>query len=340
MAKSTNVSGTDKALIDKLAAEFSDELNNLGVRVANLERNADKVKWTGEMRTLYTSQRDKQADGSQDKENTYKVSFRLFPTAEVNDHWSVKARLTSNISLNEDSSNNSTKLTFVHADGTYGNFQVKLGKQELFSDETEGMLFDDFFSGAKVTFGKDVKGTVEAGRISDIPFSGTTDPAADYVGLQVNANEGKLTAGAGYRYLKFDGFKTSSYSRDNSDKAKIWSVGGRYAFDNNVSLGGAYAENPEADYYEKAGNVSVNYKGAGKQDAGSWGAWVSYRHLGKNVAFIPTYDTYDENTKGWEVGTEYTLLKNVKAWGEYFQGKKLDTDRTAKYLFGRLSFYF
>ena len=43
MAK-TNVSGNDKAIIDKLAAEFSDELNNLGVRVANLEKNADKVK--------------------------------------------------------------------------------------------------------------------------------------------------------------------------------------------------------------------------------------------------------------------------------------------------------
>ena len=40
-----NVSGNDKALLDKLAAEFGDELNNLGVRVANLEKNADKVGW-------------------------------------------------------------------------------------------------------------------------------------------------------------------------------------------------------------------------------------------------------------------------------------------------------
>ena len=45
----TDVSASDKALIDKLAAEFSDELSNLGVRVANLERNADKVKWTGDI---------------------------------------------------------------------------------------------------------------------------------------------------------------------------------------------------------------------------------------------------------------------------------------------------
>ena len=43
MAKS-DVSAKNKALIDKLAAEFSDELNNLGVRVAKLEKHADKVK--------------------------------------------------------------------------------------------------------------------------------------------------------------------------------------------------------------------------------------------------------------------------------------------------------
>ena len=50
MAKTNSgakVGGNDKALLDKLAAEFADELNNLGVRVAKLERNADKVKWTG-----------------------------------------------------------------------------------------------------------------------------------------------------------------------------------------------------------------------------------------------------------------------------------------------------
>lgn len=49
MAKQ-NVGGTDKALIDKLAAEFADELNNLGVRVAQLEKNADKVQWHGMLR--------------------------------------------------------------------------------------------------------------------------------------------------------------------------------------------------------------------------------------------------------------------------------------------------
>ena len=46
MAKK-DVSAADKAMIDKLSAEFADELNNLGVRVANLEKHSDNVKWSG-----------------------------------------------------------------------------------------------------------------------------------------------------------------------------------------------------------------------------------------------------------------------------------------------------
>ena len=38
---------------DKLVSEFADELDNLGVRVAKLEKNADAVKITGNIRTHY-----------------------------------------------------------------------------------------------------------------------------------------------------------------------------------------------------------------------------------------------------------------------------------------------
>ena len=44
MAKQ-DVSAANKALLDKLAAEFSDELNNLGVRVSKLEKHDDMVIW-------------------------------------------------------------------------------------------------------------------------------------------------------------------------------------------------------------------------------------------------------------------------------------------------------
>ncbi|MBO5651338.1 MAG: S-layer homology domain-containing protein, partial [Selenomonas sp.] len=46
-AMAKNPTGTDKALVDKLAAEFGSELKNLGVRVAELERNADNFRVDG-----------------------------------------------------------------------------------------------------------------------------------------------------------------------------------------------------------------------------------------------------------------------------------------------------
>ncbi|MBO6209702.1 MAG: S-layer homology domain-containing protein, partial [Schwartzia sp.] len=53
IARAMAKGGGDKALIDKLAAEFADELNNLGVRVAALEKKVDNVKWGGRIRYRY-----------------------------------------------------------------------------------------------------------------------------------------------------------------------------------------------------------------------------------------------------------------------------------------------
>ena len=153
---------------------------------------------------------------------------------------------------------------------------------------------------------------------------------------------GKLTAGVGYQQTNNDVFKDSSYSKNaDSDKARIWSVGGKYVFDKNVALKGSYAQNTEADYYHKAASVELDYKGAKKSDMGSWGAYVAYRHLDENVSFAPTYNILGRGQKGWAVGTSYTLFKNVTTMAEYFKGKDIGTpDKNASTLFARVQFSF
>jgi hypothetical protein len=334
MAKTNtgSVSSADKAMVDKLAAEFSDELNNLGVRVANLEKNADKVKWNGEMRNLAYSDRE---EGSHMK-NTYKTRFRLLPTAEVNNNWHVKAKLDANIHPNNDDTAEA-ELKEVYAVGAYPNYTLKLGKMPYFSDADEGLIFDDAFSGAQVTFGKQVTATVSGGRYH---MSDTADVAS----LDLGTKFGKLNLGAGYYYLKADNFKTAEgYDKaKKEDKASILTGGARYTFDKNVALAGSYAENSKADAYNKSGNVEVDYKGADKANAGTWGAYLAYRHVGANVSLAPTYDTFYDfnNAKGWEIGGTYAPFKNVMAWASYFDGKDLATDNNKNELFGRLSFFF
>jgi len=352
MAKS-DVSAADKALIDKLAAEFSDELNNLGVRVSNLERNADNVKWNGQARYRYWSQRYENEKGSKDKKNTDQLNFRLEPSAEVNKNWHVKARIDAFMDPSKDETSDLT-VKRVWAQGDYKNFQVKLGKMPFFSTETAGMLFDDQFSGAQVTFGNQLKLTAEAGRwnlnsankqsnLNDAAGK-TDDDAANYQGIALNGTAGKLYGGAAYRHFNSNVFTQTKGFEKNTDEANIWSVGAGYKFDKNWNLYGAYAKNEKAEADATAHNIQLNYKGAQKANKGSWGAYTAYRYMGQNVAFAPTYETFlsngVNNVKGWEVGTEYVPFTNVTAAAYYFNGKKLENDRDAELLFGRVNFWF
>ena len=353
MAKE-NVPVSDKALIDRLAAEFADELNNLGVRVSNLEKHADMVKWTGYLRYDYISDRHEEPNkDGKTKVNTDRVRFRLFPSAEVNDHWKVNARLDTQYYMDKDDSG-SMSLARAYADGNYGKLNVKIGKQDLYSNADEGLVLDTAFSGATVTFGNVVKAELSAGRIKDFGDGDSEaanwadmknfDVAANYQGIELTTTRGNLTGGVGYHRLNSNFFrdakKAPNYSKTSTDNANIWTVGGSYKFDKNVTVKGSYAQNTEADYYQKAASLELDYKGAKKTDMGSWGAYVAYRHLGKNVAFAPTYNILARDQKGWAVGASYMLFKNVTTKAEYFKGKDITKDKNASTLFGRVEFAF
>ena len=345
MAKG-DMPASDKALVDRLAAEFADELNNLGVRVSNLEKHADMVKFTGFLRYDYISDRHEEPNkDGKTKVNTDRVRFRLFPSAEVNDHWKVNARLDTEFNMDKDGSpkgKDQMSLARAYADGTYGKFNVKLGKQDVYSGADDGLTMDTAISGATVSFGNVLKAKIAAGRVSDENVKSGTDAAANYQGIDLTYGMGKLTAGVGYQQINNDVFKDPSYSKNaDSDKARIWSVGGKYVFDKNVALKGSYAQNTEADYHHKAASLQLDYKGAKKSDMGSWGAYVAYRHLGENVSFVPTYNVLGRGQKGWAVGATYTLFKNVTTMAEYFRGKDIGSpDKNASKLFARVQFSF
>lgn len=65
---------------DRLVAEFAEELDQLGVRVAALEKQADRVKITGRIRLNY-----RERSGKFHEDSDAKLRTRLFLTGEVND---------------------------------------------------------------------------------------------------------------------------------------------------------------------------------------------------------------------------------------------------------------
>ncbi|RHM57085.1 S-layer protein [Mitsuokella sp. AF33-22] len=350
MAKS-DVSAADKALIDKLAAEFSDELNNLGVRVSNLERNADMVKWNGKIEYTYKSLRDKDTtDPDQKKKNSDHLLFRLEPTAEVNSNWHVHARLDASTEMDSDSpakdapNEDKVDLKRVWAQGNYNNFQVKLGKFAQIDDDS---IFDTTFSGAEVSFGNKVTFTAGAGRLDADDYVTTkkdvvTDDAANYQYAGLGYAAGKFVGGVDYHHLNADNFAyEKKHANDQiEDNANIWLVKAAYQFDKTNGLNGFYANNTSADDFDKAWSTEYDYKGAQAENKGTWGAWAAYRYLGQNTALFSTFDAILPGQKGWEVGANYAPFKNIVATLRYGNGKDLSSDNKVENLFGRVEFFF
>ena len=127
-AMAKNPSGVTKAELDRLAAEFRDELDALGVRVAELEKYADKVVWHGKIEYTYEQTKtDPEHTGKKTKDTANGFIFRLEPRAEVNDHWTVNARIDAYADMKHDTTTN-FELVRGWAEGDYDKFNFKVGK--------------------------------------------------------------------------------------------------------------------------------------------------------------------------------------------------------------------
>ena len=335
--------GATSAQLDKLAAEFAEELNSLGVRVANLEKKVDNVKFYGELR--YTAKRVMAEEAGHTTDN--KLVLRLKADAKVNQNWTVKARFD----YQDDQNGKTSKdigldhVEYMYAQGVYGKYTIDLGQFENTEPVTEGMLWDHNFTGAKVTYGgKNVKVQAMAARAkADEYFGGDAKAAADMWGVNVQVNAKKLTVGAGYYDFKND--SSAKFNDPNgTDKVKIWTVGAGYKFDKNFRLYGNYAKNTKGNdsKQNKAYVIEVDYKGADIAKRGSYGAHVAYKYLGEQVVTkLCTYDYAFPDMKGVELGFDYVLDKNILLNLGYFNGKQTAKDgKDREVLFSRVHFYF
>ncbi|MBR1579703.1 MAG: S-layer homology domain-containing protein [Selenomonadaceae bacterium] len=329
-ALARNPQGTDRAAVDRLAAEFADELSNLGVRVSELEKYADKVTWNGKIEYEYDNIRtDPDRTGHKDKTTNNGYIFRFEPSAEVNDHWTLHARIDSYVAM-KDNSSEDFNLVRGWAEGNYKNFNVKIGKQEFWTNESS-LVWDTDFSGVIVGIGDKFKTTLLAGRLNGEVGGGIhgildsdDDPSSiQGINLQYNAERG-LYGGAGWYRVEDDDLKTVHYSKGGrEDTANIWTVNAGYRFGSKFNLWGAYADNTKADYEKNSWQVQLdwgNYVSELGIAKGDWGFWTGYRRYGTNTSFSPLEDDVMKGTKGWFVGGAYAPLDNIGIMVKYFNG--------------------
>ena len=349
MAKGANV--------DKLAAEFADELDNLGVRVANLEKKADNVKIAGNIRYEY-GHRSGDMGKAKGKVAKNRLRSRLYVSGQVNDDWSYTARLENNQEFNGAGKNNvgeeDTQLNQAWVNGKLGGLKVVAGKTDL--TLANGNLYDNTAEYVGISYGKEIKLNAYWGQPVDYGYD-------EFWGINASGKIGKLGLSAGYDQFK-DALKAATLVGDgNTNAAKlgadngVWNVTASYGFDKNVKLSATYLHSDldSKDINMPAGVtdvdtdgyvISLGYKGAKANQVGSWGANANYYNQGVGTFVAHTMNTgdwgllYREGFKGYSVGANYTLAKNIVYSLNYYdlEGKETSTD--TQVLWSRLQLTF
>ena len=332
MAKGANV--------DKLAAEFADELDNLGVRVANLEKKADNVKVTGELRYLYE---DYKGEGNSFDHN---LRSRIWVNGQVNDDWSYTGMLQNTQDLKDNAGNETTKFQRAYVEGKLGGLNVTAGRYNAFF--ANGNVYDTRADGVEVSYGSKIqlKGfagkATDAGDDSDVSYG-------NYAGAELTGDFNKLGLTAGYVNFKDMG-ATTEEPETNRDNA-IWYVGGSYDFDGNVAVSGMYLKGDMSLNDEDVKGIGsdgwtagLTYKGAEASEAGSWGLFANYYDQGGMTYVAHTTDAetfaYD-GFKGWGVGTNYTFAKNIVGTVAYYDTEnKVKEDEKSHIVWADLTFTF
>lgn len=356
----TTISTANRAELDKLSAEFRDELDNLGVRIDELERNADKVKWAGKIEYTYGKLKNKTAH----TESTGNGGvFRLEPVAEVNDHWTANARFDAGFDAKNDTTND-VKLKRWFAKGDYDKFSVTFGRFGYCPNEGN-IVVDTVVSGAQMSFGSKWKFTATGGRVSgagdgneasylmtggkynDVNYTDgafRNDPM-DLVGINVQYDQGEtgLFGGGSWYYAKNSDFRNTFYSNDGTtDKANIWAANLGYRVAENLTVSGAYAKNSKADREDYGWDALIrlgNYRDY--SDQGDWAVWAGYSRFGYNVAIASDQtDDVQTGTKGWHVGAAYAPFKNTGLLVRYADGKYITGGDKFRKVFARAEWFF
>lgn len=328
MAKGANV--------DKLAAEFADELDSLGVRVANLEKKADNVKITGEVRASY---RDVDTDAAGHDGHEGLLRSRLWVNGQINEDWSYTGMFENEQDFGDnDSEEDDLYFQRAYVEGRVGGLDVVAGR---YNEVTfSGNILDANLDMAKVSYGDKVKVSALAGKAYD-----TADNVFDGNGKKYTLQDddriyiGSIEAALGDvdAYLAY--FKT-----DSSLEKEIWNVGASYGF-GDFTLSAEYMRG-DKEHYANAGKdgwwADLAWKGAEADQPGSYGIHAGYYDQSVNAYINPTTDAeyFADGYKGWNVGVSYTFAKNIVGMVNYWDMESQTTNEDAQTIFSELYFMF
>ena len=329
---------------DKLAAEFADELDTLGVRVAKLEKGADAVKIAGQIRYSYRDTSSGEGDNS-------RFRTRLIVKGAINDTWTYTGRFENNqyqsgasdkqahptevAGVKTETTDDKTDFNWAYVSGKIGGVKVDIGRQDF--KVGEGFVVDTRHDGVKAQYGKDVKLTVWAGKApQDYKLSESND----------RAYFAELATKVGVVNAAVDYYKT--------DDHEIWAPTVSLPLAKGLKLAGQYLMGDEVAGKDDNGyTVTLAYKGASAAKPGSWGVYANYFDQPAATYLYNTIFSYAnkftktnggelaDGFEGFRVGANYALAKNIVAQVEYYDLEdRANSANTEETLWSQVTFTF
>ena len=337
MAKEDQLNAEQQATLDKLAGEYADELANLGVRVANLEKKVGNISWSGDARMQYQRRSD--------KKDYFNGRMRINVEGQVNDQVTVNGRFVTDADLkgnDGDIDDGNTTMDRINAkwtpnDATY----VTIGRQGVALDVT-GTFWDEdgVFDGVAAGWDNGKVG-VEAGygRFKD------AGNIASAWGTENNGNDkvpeawyGKLTghiadaADVSAFYLK-DGQKAEAL---NNASVSAWGAGLSYGI-GDFTVDGDYVKTKNTPAGDAAlWTAGLTYGEVDTDKVGSWSLGAHYVKADNGSMFIgnSALDMGDQlgyadhtNVKFWVAKAGVAVQKNVELDAYYNFAAKADGEK-------------
>ena len=327
MANEDQFNAEQRATIDKLAGEYADELDNLGVRVSNLEAKVGNISWSGDARMKWAQS---YSDGN--AEDGFDGRMRINAHAQVNDNTYVEGLLRSDMDFKDNSEDNNTYMQRLYVHHDFGSHVgVNVGKFAEFFGQT-GMFFDSDLKGAEMTYTANDAFSLTAGygRFSDWDNNWNSNLKAqkntEYGYAQINGAAGRFA-------YTLDYIKGADQS-----KVEVYGGGLTIGLTDKFDVFGDYFKNSDAQGDPDAWNAGLGFGHQDDARVGSFRVSVARVDAEKNAVLGGyTYDVSaldalkDANVnrvKFWNAAADVTVAKNVRLHGEYDWNVKADGTTT------------
>lgn len=356
MGKAENAGSDVRTELDKLAKAFPEELDNILIRLDEMERlNSDKVRMKdSEIRLRYESIKQSR-DGvhTQSIRDKYYIRTTLAFHGEINKDWDYVLKLrgenefdTSGVDASSDS-----LLNQGYIKGPLGPTTVSIGKWYFGPMDT--LFSDNYAKGLKVYFrNNQLRGNVYyANHVSKGRKVNYADSSGNYilsggtlsyvktrfVGTELTYKVRPDTTLEGY-YFKMDAPGLVA----DTTSAKYWGISLAHELNNDFKLTGYYMKS-DAQSDNTTHLLKLSYKEAKKTRPGSYCYYIEH---GKKEIFA-TYETAsirDENKdyhsqRVTRFGIDYVPFRNT-LWENYVDIGKATDNSGVKEVFIASSLYF